>query len=87
MRATSAATPPRLITRKEAAAYCGLSVTQFSQWIRDGRISPPIAGTHMFDRHRLDADLDRLSGLEAQSLSPLEMWKRQRNARENRHRS
>lgn len=74
----------RLMTKSEAAAYCSLSMTQFTQWIDDGRISPAIPGTHRFDKVKLDADLDRLSGVQSTAtLSPLEKWKAEQNAREN----
>jgi hypothetical protein len=74
----------RLMTKSEAAAYCSLSMTQFTQWIDDGRISPAIPGTHRFDKVKLDADLDRLSGVQSTAaLSPLEQWKAKRHAREN----
>jgi hypothetical protein len=73
---------PRLISKQDAAAYCGLSMTQFSQWIAEGRISPAIPGTHRFDKLKLDADLDRLSGIKSTpELSPLEKWKAERNVR------
>lgn len=73
---------PRLISKQQAAEYCGLSITQFSQWVSDGKISPAIPGTHRFDRHKLDADLDRLSGIKSTTtLSPLERWKAEQNAR------
>ena len=74
----------RLLTKTEAAEYCSLSMTQFSQWIEDGRVSPAIPGTHRFDKVKLDADLDRLSGVQSNiALSPLEKWKAEQNAREN----
>lgn len=75
-------TAPRLMTKSEAAQYCNLSNTQFAQWVADGRISPAIPGTHRFDRVKLDADLDKLSGVETKSaLSPLEQWRAERDAR------
>ncbi len=72
----------RLLTRSEAAAYCGLSSAQFSNWVRSGIVSPAIPGTHRWDQAALDRDLDRHSGLTATSqLSALEQWKATRNAR------
>ncbi len=29
---------PRLLTREQAAAYCGLSVQGFGRWVRLGRL-------------------------------------------------
>lgn len=74
----------RLMTKSEAAAYCSLSITQFTQWVEDGKVSPAIPGTHRFDKIKLDADLDRLSGVQSNiTLSPLEQWKAERDARKN----
>jgi hypothetical protein len=36
---------PRLLTREQAAAYCGLSVHGFSEWVKAGRLPGPIHGT------------------------------------------
>ena len=73
---------PRLMTRDQAATYCGLSRNQFSNWVRDGLVPPPIARTKRWDRHAIDQRLDQLSGLAVQSaLSPLEQWKADRDAR------
>ena len=37
---------PRLLTRDQAAAYCGLSVQGFSGWMRLGRLPGPISRNH-----------------------------------------
>jgi predicted DNA-binding transcriptional regulator AlpA len=74
---------PRLLTRQQAAAYCGLSVSGFSQWVKTGRLPGPIRGTIRWDRKAIDAGLDQASGLEATlQPSPLEEWKARRHARE-----
>ena len=79
---TAPATQTRLMTRSEAAEYCRLSRAQFSQWVHEGRLSPAIPGTHRWDRHVIDRDLDRLSGIQSKStLSPLEQWKADQRAR------
>jgi integrase len=41
---------PRLLTREQAAAYCGLSVHGFSDWVKTGRLPGPIRGTVRWDR-------------------------------------
>jgi predicted DNA-binding transcriptional regulator AlpA len=74
---------PRLLTRDQAAAYCGLSVYGFSQWVKTGRLPGPIRGTMRWDRKAIDAALDQASGLQATlQPSPLEEWKSRRRARE-----
>lgn len=66
----------RLLARKEAAAYCGVSPESFSQWQRKGLVPEPIAGTHRWDRKALDRALDKLSGLATESspASALDEW-------------
>jgi predicted DNA-binding transcriptional regulator AlpA len=54
---------PRLVTRAEAAAYCGLSCQGFSRWVKNGRLPGPIAGTARWDLRAIDAALDSLSGI------------------------
>ena len=54
---------PRLLTREQAAAYCGLSVHGFSDWVKAGRLPGPIRGTTRWDRKAIDAALDQASGI------------------------
>jgi predicted DNA-binding transcriptional regulator AlpA len=65
---------PRLLTREQAAAYCGLSVHGFSEWVKTGRLPGPIAGTARWDLRAIDAALDSLSGIGIGSLA-LDQWK------------
>lgn len=73
----------RLLTKSEAAAYLKLKPSQFNNWIKQGRISPAIPGTHRWDRIALDRDIDRLSGIKSESpaVSDLDAWRQRRNAR------
>jgi hypothetical protein len=73
----------RLLTKSEAAAYLKLKPSQFTNWIKDGRISPAIPGTHRWDRVALDRDIDRLSGIKTESavVSELDAWRQRKNAR------
>jgi predicted DNA-binding transcriptional regulator AlpA len=73
---------PRLVTKKEAAAYCGVSVPTFTKWVSLG-IMPSSAGlTRRWDRRTIDAVLDDLGGLSARpSEDAFDKWKRARNAK------
>jgi len=73
----------RLMGRVEAAEYCDLSPSAFSQWITVGRLPKPIAGTHKWDKRAIDARLDELSGIsvEAEKETDLQKWRRERDAR------
>ncbi len=62
---------PRLMTRSEAAGYCGLSPEGFSSWISSGKLPPPLPGTRRWDRRALDLSLDRLSGMTQSDASPV----------------
>jgi hypothetical protein len=56
----------RGLTKEQAAAYCGCETTAaFDSWVQRKIIPPAIPGTSRWDRHAIDAALDRLSGLVA----------------------
>jgi predicted DNA-binding transcriptional regulator AlpA len=79
---------PRLLTREQAAAYCGLSVHGFSEWVKTGRLPGPIGGTVRWDLKAIDAVLDQASGIEPSiKTSPLDEWKALRDARSSQRRS
>lgn len=58
---------PRGLSEAQAAAYVGLSLTQFLSEVRRGRFSRPqyYGRRKVFDRHALDRDLDRLTEVAA----------------------
>lgn len=60
---------PRLMTRAEAAAYCGYSPEHFSRHVAAGRLPQPLPHMHRWDRQAIDRALDALSGISA-PLSP-----------------
>ena len=67
---------PRLLTREQAAAYCGLSMQGFSQWVKAGRLPGPIKGTARWDLRAIDAALDAASGICAtDEESDFDRWK------------
>ena len=65
----------RGLTAKDAANYCGVSLSCFHSWIKKGIIPKPWNGTKRFDKHALDLSLDKLSGIEHHS-SPYDDWKK-----------
>ncbi len=52
---------PRMLSRKRAAAYCGVSVTRFREWcpVMPVRVTPRVI---LYDRAQIDRLLDSLSG-------------------------
>ena len=72
-------TEKRVLTKQEAAAYCGCrTLATFDQWRAKGIVPPPIPGTTRWDRKALDAALDRASGLVTVSAgepSPYQRWR------------
>jgi hypothetical protein len=65
---------PRLLTREQAAAYCGLSIQGFGRWVRLGRLPGPIPGTSRWDVKAIDLALDLASGISNTAASPLDEW-------------
>lgn len=71
----------RILTRAQAAAYCGLTISGFDVWVRKGIVPPPIAGTRRWDRNAIDAAFDRASGIEpAEPVDAFEAWEREQRA-------
>jgi len=58
---------PRLMTKAQAAEYCSLTESGFSEWVRQGRLPARLKGTQRWDRAAIDAALDRLSGIAQRS--------------------
>ena len=57
--------PPRGLTTRQAAAYCGVSYNTFRKLVREGLVPPPMdmpeLGRDLFDRLALDAAIDARS--------------------------
>ena len=51
---------PRLISRAEAAAYCGITPTCFSMWVATHKMPPSMPGTRKWDKRAIDAKLDEI---------------------------
>lgn len=71
---------PRLLSRQEAAAYCGVSVATFSGWVTAGHMPRPLFGSKRWDKRAIDAQLDEASGLAvpmaANEEDPYDRWLR-----------
>ncbi|NEU94833.1 hypothetical protein FNJ47_03080 [Bradyrhizobium sp. UFLA 03-164] len=73
--------PPRVLSKQEAANYCGCNtLAAFDQWRAKGIVPGPIPGTTRWDRKALDAALDRASGLVTASAPELNSYERWRAA-------
>lgn len=75
---------PRLLSRQQAADYCNLSPSSFSNWVRLGKLPHPLPGTTRWDLKAIDVALDKLSGLRSEtetSSSPLDEWREKRARR------
>jgi hypothetical protein len=78
----------RLLTRGQAAAYCGYSSGQFSRLVTNGTLPPSVGRLRRWDKAVLDAKLDELSGIK-KSETPedeFDKWERDYNARKSQGR-
>jgi hypothetical protein len=74
--------PPRLVTKAEAARYCGASPATYAKWVLAGILPPSLPVIGKYDMRALDAALDKLSGIKSeQSEDGFEKWKRGRDAK------
>jgi predicted DNA-binding transcriptional regulator AlpA len=71
----------RLLSRREAADYCALSVQGFSRWVKQGKLPKALNGTIRWDLKALDRALDSLSGLQISETFPLDDWRSKRARR------
>jgi hypothetical protein len=75
----------RIMKRKDAAAYCGLSIRDFNAWVAKGLLPAAIGGTNRWDGKAIDIYLDRVSGLKSSSgddeADPFQQWRVTGNAR------
>jgi hypothetical protein len=72
---------PRLLTREQAAFYCGISLATFAGWVRLGIVPGPVPGTHRWDRKAIDGALDALSRIDDKfEPNALDEWKAKHHA-------
>jgi hypothetical protein len=83
--------PNRVLSAREAAAYCGLSLAGFRAWKARGIIPGPIKGTYKYDRKALDLAIDKASGIaiiaQSKPVSAYDKWRATRNETSIRARS
>lgn len=74
----------RLLTRAEAAAYCGYTPEHFSRHVAAGRLPAALPHMHRWDKVVLDQKLNELSGIETEPDSKDEYaeWEAQFDARQ-----
>lgn len=70
---------PRLLTKQEAAAYCGITKATFDDYRRRGMVPDPISGTNRWDKKLIDLWLDKASGIACQTNSSLDEWRSRRD--------
>ena len=73
-------TRPRILTKRQAAEYCGLSLSGYQAWVDQGFVPGPLPGTKRFDRLAIDRAIDELSGIgrSGESDSEYDNWKAKR---------
>lgn len=67
---------PRLLTREQAATYCGYSRSGFSRLVAIGALPGPIPGLSRWDKRAIDAKLDKISGLDNDNDNVPMTWER-----------
>ncbi|QEL26120.1 hypothetical protein FQV39_28560 [Bosea sp. F3-2] len=67
---------PRLLTRAQAAGYCAMTPSRFSQLVKAGTLPAAVPGTTRWDRMAIDAALDKFAGLASpeKAGSALDRW-------------
>ena len=70
---------PRLLTKQEAATYCGVTPSTFDDYRRRGMVPDPISGTNRWDKKLIDLWLDKASGIASQTTTSLDGWRARRN--------
>lgn len=53
----------KLVSVKEAAAYCGMSASGFRAWIKRAGIQAKVSGTRRYNLDAIDKAIDALSGI------------------------
>ena len=86
---------PRLLTKAQAAAYCGVSTKTYAVWCRSGLMPLYLSGTKRFDRNAIDTAIVNLTVcreperrhnlyLKSENIGFTEMMRRRGAGRKNR---
>ncbi|MFZ3337516.1 MAG: hypothetical protein WCA26_13730 [Xanthobacteraceae bacterium] len=69
---------PLVLTRREAAKMCRISLQAFDLWVRNGILPGPIRGTRRWSRDAIKLSLagGAVSSFANNQSSPFEQWKR-----------
>lgn len=70
MSQTITAQAPRLISKAQAANYCGVSPSAFAHWVKQGTLPKPVPGTNRWDIKAIDYRLDKLAGIPLTAKTP-----------------
>jgi predicted DNA-binding transcriptional regulator AlpA len=72
----------RLLSREQAAAYCGYTPDHFSRKVSAGHLPAHIVGMKRWDKRAIDAAIDKKSGLSsAPSIEDaFDAWEREYEA-------
>jgi hypothetical protein len=63
---------PRGLSRMQAAEYVGVSATKFDEWANDRKITFRIGKRVLYDRYRIDTELDNMMDTEVENT---DRWK------------
>ena len=74
---------PRGLSRREAAAYVGVSIRTFNRLTAAGVLPQRLASLGRWDKHKLDAAFEKLAGAEAEVAQVADedyitKWRRER---------
>jgi hypothetical protein len=83
---TDSSLQPRLMSGKDAAAYCGVTPVTFSKWVAAGVMPKAVIGRR-WDRKAIDLALDKASGIVAvtaidENAAAEEAWEKKYAARQ-----
>lgn len=69
---------PRGLTRGGAAAYAGISPTQFDQARKNGKYPNPTLPGERYDLRALEIAMNKLSGIEECEANALDAWRKKK---------
>ena len=53
---------PAVMSRGIAAEYCSLAVSGFDQWVREGRLPPPLPASKRWSKGAIDRAIAKMDG-------------------------